>query len=67
MIVIPWIHVVVGLVLLVPLVLRHRDGWKPWMTTVWILGLLIYIGLCHVGLFEPLLSIAREMSQQAVE
>jgi hypothetical protein len=59
-----WVHVVCGLALMVPLILRHRVAWKPWATTGWILGILTYIACSHAGLFEPLLRLIEQLGAQ---
>ena len=60
-IVLEWVHVVCGLVLMVPLILRHRAAWKSWATTAWILGLLAYLACSHAGLFEPMLRLTEQI------
>lgn len=61
----PWVHLVAGVVLAVPLVLRHHEGWKTWATTVWIVGLLTYIACSHVALFEPLIRLIDDLGKSS--
>ena len=60
----PWIHVTMGVILLVPLFLRHRAGWKPWATAVWVVIFLMYLGVCQVGFFEPLLRLIEVLGKK---
>lgn len=61
----PWIHVTMGVILLVPLFLRHRAGWKPWATAVWVVIFLIYLGVCQAGFLGPLLRLIEVLGKQA--
>jgi hypothetical protein len=61
----PWIHVTMGVILLVPLFLRHRAGWKPWATAVWVVIFLMYLGVCQAGFFEQMLRLIEVIGKQA--
>ncbi len=58
---VPAVHVVVGLLLTVPLILRHRVAWTAGATTVWFVSLLLYAACCHVAFFEPLIQLVGQM------
>jgi hypothetical protein len=61
----PWIHVTMGVTLFVPLFLRHRAGWKPWATAVWVVIFLMYLGVCNAAFFEPLLHLIDNLGKKA--
>ncbi len=60
----PWVHVAMGVILLVPLLLRHRADWKPRATAVWIVVLLTYFIFSHVAFFQPLVRLVVQLGEQ---
>ena len=61
----PWFHLVIGFVLVVVIIMRHRQGMKEWLTAVWVVVLLIYLAMTHAGLSEPLIGIIRQLGEQS--
>jgi type II secretory pathway component PulF len=61
----PWTHVISGAFLLALVALRHRPGKKEWATAAWVVALLGYIAISHMGLFEPLIRLIDNLGKQA--
>lgn len=61
----PMTHVLSAVVLVALIVMRHGRGMKEWATSLWVVTLLLYLALTHIGLFEPLINLMEHLGQQA--
>lgn len=61
----PLPHILVGGVLAALIVVRHHDRMREWATALWVVCLLTYIALAHIGLFEPLIRLVEQLGMSA--